>query len=151
MALLTENFTLEELTRSDAAARHNINNTPSKRVVARLRNLATQMEVVRAGALQGHAVIASSGYRSRAVNAVVGGAATSDHLNGDALDFRAPSFGSVLDVCYAILKSGIKFDQLIYEYGWVHISFGPRMRGQVLTIKPGVHKRAGLPPLPKRG
>ena len=39
----------------------------------------------------------------------------------------------------------LRFDQLIAEEvrandpsaGWVHVSFGPRMRGQVLTMKGG--------------
>jgi hypothetical protein len=29
----------------------------------------------------------------------------------------------------------LKFDQLIYEKTWVHISFDPRMRGNILTLK----------------
>jgi len=29
--------------------------------------------------------------------------------------------------------SGIAFDQLIEEGSWVHASFDPRLRGQVLT------------------
>lgn len=147
---LTPNFTLEEFTRSDAAARHNIKNTPSLRVRARLLNTAQQMELVRAGPLNGHAVNISSGYRNDAVNHLVGGAPTSDHKKGDALDFRANSFGTPLQVAHAIAQSAIKFDQLIYEFGWVHLSFGPRMRGQIMTIKPREFRRPGLPPLPKK-
>jgi hypothetical protein len=33
-----------------------------------------------------------------------------------------------------VLKgSGIAFDQIILEGSWVHVSFDPRLRGQVLT------------------
>jgi endonuclease III-like uncharacterized protein len=34
-----------------------------------------------------------------------------------------------------LAKSNLKFDQLIYEKTWVHISFDPRMRGNILTLK----------------
>ena len=39
------------------------------------------------------------------------------------------------DRCRAIAAAGIRFDQLIHEFGrWVHLSVDPRMRRNVLTI-----------------
>lgn len=87
----------------------------------------------------------TSGYRSEAVNAAIGGSKTSAHLTGHACDFVALGM-DVRQVCEAIIKGGIKFDQLIDEarrgqagrqVTWVHISFDPRMRGQVLTQRGG--------------
>ena len=46
-------------------------------------------------------------------------------------------FGSAYEVACAIRDSSIKYDQLIYEGTWVHISFDPRMRQQDLTAKFG--------------
>ena len=53
-------------------------------------------------------------------------------------------FGTPYQVALALSKSGIEFDQLIHERNvWVHISFNPRMRGQLLTFD-GKHYTAGI-------
>lgn len=108
-----------------------LENIPGPVAIRRLENTAAGMELVRA--LLGKPIVVHSGYRSPAVNAVVGGSATSDHMNGDACDFVCPDFGTPLEVADAIWSSGIKLDQIIREYGWVHCSFGPRMRQMALT------------------
>lgn len=90
------------------------------------------MEAVRR--LLGDRVISvSSGYRSPALNRAVGGARESAHLTGHAVDFNCYGFGSPKAVCAAIAASDVAFDQLICEPSWIHLSFAPRMRGQVLT------------------
>ena len=71
------------------------------------------MERVRA--LLGHPVTVNSGYRFPAVNKRVGGAATSDHVKGYAVDFVCPAFGDCYAVATAIARSNIAFDQLIFE------------------------------------
>lgn len=136
-------FTLEELTVSQTAARHGISNTPKGDVLKNLHKTALMMVNVRS--LLDKPVIVSSGYRSPEVNAKVGGSNNSAHTLGYAVDFTCPGYGSPLQIAQAIAKSGIKFDQLIHEYNsWVHISFDPRKRGQLLTIdksgtKEGLH------------
>lgn len=138
---LSANFHLDEFVTSQTAARRGIDNRPSPEVIKRLRNTAKGLEMVRA--VLGEPVLISSGYRSPALNKAVGGSATSDHMTGDAADFISPGFGSPIAVCRAIVAAGIKFDQLIEEGTWVHISFGPRMRGQILTMRNGKYM-AGL-------
>jgi putative chitinase len=86
----------------------------------------------------------SSGYRGRALNRAVGGSRTSAHLSGHAVDFNCYGFGDPLAVCRAIAGSDLAFDQLIEEGSWVHISFDPRMRRQVLTHRPDGGYRLGL-------
>lgn len=127
MTQLSPHFSLEEMTVTTTGLR----NHPDDLQLDRLRRNAHNMEAVRD--LLGYAIHVHSGFRSPAVNAAVGGAATSDHLNGDATDFACPEFGSPYDVAVAIQKSGIKYDQLIQEGTWVHISWGPRMRQEDLT------------------
>lgn len=128
---LSANFHLDEFVTSQTAARRGIDNTPPAPVLIRLKNTAKGLEKVRA--VLGKPILISSGYRSPALNKAVGGSATSDHMNGDAADFISPGFGTPIAICRAIVAAGIKFDQLIEENGrWVHISFGPRMRGQFL-------------------
>lgn len=127
MTQLSPHFSLEELT----ATKTGLPNVADSGVQARLAHTAAGMEQVRA--ILGHGIDVHSGYRSPAVNAAVGGSKTSDHMLGDACDFVCLDFGTPMEVAEAILASGIKFDQLIREYGWVHISFGPRMRQMTLT------------------
>lgn len=134
MTPLSEHFSLEELIASSAAVRLKIDNTPGPEVVAALTRAAQFMEDVRE-ALGNKPIRVTSGYRSPAVNKAVGGAATSAHCYGHAIDFQCPSFGTPYDVCQRILAAGIPFDQLIHEYGsWTHISFDPAMRCMPLTI-----------------
>lgn len=139
---LTAHFALEEL----ACTQHReIDNTPPPEVVGTLRTTAARMEEVRR--LLGDRVITvSSGYRGPALNPVVGGAKTSAHLTGHAVDFNCYGYGTPRDVSRAISKSRIRFDQLIEEGTWVHISFDPRMRRQVLTKRPGGGYELGLRP-----
>lgn len=130
---LTPHFALEELCHSDIAQRLGIPNDPPADVIANLAIAAQGMEAVRS-ALGNHAILVHSGYRSHEVNAAVGGAPNSDHCNGYAVDFVSAGMENY-DAALAIQSSGIRFDQLILEYGWVHISFAPAMRNQVMTKK----------------
>jgi hypothetical protein len=143
--MLSNNFSLAEFIESDTAMRLKIRNVPSPKVLERLRNTAAGMERVR-DILNDVPILISSGYRSPALNRAVGGSATSDHMDGDACDFKAPAFGPPINICHAIVKSGLRFDQLIEEGTWVHISFGPRMRQQVLTMRRGKYFN-GLRPI----
>ena len=119
---LSPHFTLEEMILSQAAAREGIDNTPSPQIVQRLTRACALLEDVRT-LLGGRSILISSGYRSPALNAAVGGANDSDHTYGLAADFTSPSFGSVLEVAQKIAASNLGYRQLIYEFGsWVHIS-----------------------------
>jgi len=103
------------------------------------------MEEVRR--LLGERVISiSSGYRSPELNRAVGGARTSAHLTGHAVDFNCYDFGPPDAVCRAIATSSLRFDQLIEEGSWTHLSFDPRMRHQVLTKRPNGGYALGLTP-----
>lgn len=128
---LTEHFTLEELTFSDYAVRKGLDNTPQNdAVLANLKVLAQGLEKVRA--LLNKPVKINSGFRSPAVNVAIGGTLKSHHCLGLAADFVCPSFGTPREICSAIMRSDIQYDQLIYEGTWVHLSFAPSMRRQNL-------------------
>jgi len=124
-------FTLDELTFSDTATRLHIDNTPPAAIVDVLKDTAQRLDQVRD--LLGGPVQIVSAYRSAALNSAMGGVAGSDYTTGRGVDFICRSFGTPLQICQRIIKSGIKFDQLIQEGVWVHISFDPQMRNQVLT------------------
>jgi hypothetical protein len=138
---LTAHFALEEL----ACTQHReFDNTPPPEVVGTLRTTAARMEEVRL--LLGDRVISvTSGYRCPALNRAVGGSRTSAHLTGHAVDFNCYGFGDPLVVCRTLATSAIAFDQLIEEGTWVHVSFDPRLRRQVLTRRDDGGYGLGLP------
>jgi len=140
---LSPNFTLEELTASETAARNGLDNTPGPIAMKNLERLAAFLEEVRK--VLGKPVVISSGYRGPEVNAHVGGQKASQHLVGCAADIKVP--GMTPDaVCRAIKASDLQYDQLIREFdSWTHISIpneeGSTPRGQTLIID-----RAGTRP-----
>jgi len=130
---LSPNFTLAELTASEIAMRRGIDNTAPPEVVENLTKLASLLELVRE--ILGNPIHINNGYRCPELNAIVGGAPTSAHLDGRAADFVCPGFGSPHDVAKVIAESGLQFDQLIYEGNWVHIAIRDTQRQQVLTAR----------------
>jgi putative chitinase len=140
MKKLSENFYLAEFVDSNYAIRHGINNTPSPVVKQNLITLANGLELVRS--LLKYPIFINSGYRCLELNRAIGGASTSDHVTGFAVDFTCNKFGDAKKITIAIKNSGIKYDQLIFEGTWVHISFSPKMRQQTLiaTFKSGKTK-----------
>lgn len=128
---LSEHFSLEELVYSDTAKRRGIDNSPSIAVQSNLTRLAVALEAVRKAV--GAPITVSSGYRCPALNKAVGGAANSAHLTGLAADITAKGL-TPRQVAEAIVKAGVKFDQLIYEGTWIHFGLAPGVgRQQVLT------------------
>jgi hypothetical protein len=130
---LSPHFSLEEMVNSTYAVRHGIDNTPSEHAITRLRNTAASLEVIR-GLLR-QPIIVKSGYRCSKLNNAIGGSPKSAHMAGDAADFICPAYGSPLDICRAIFAAQISYDQLIQEGTWVHISFAPEMRQELLTAR----------------
>ena len=142
---LSTHFTLDEATTSSTAVRLSINNVPNTEQLANMVSAAQQLEQVHN--LLNHAMHIDSWLRVLALNKAVGGAADSAHMDGWAIDFICPEFGTPLAIVNAIIAAGIKFDQCICEGTWVHISFDPRMRQQVLTA----HFIAGQPTTYSKG
>jgi hypothetical protein len=142
---LSENFTLAEATYSETAIRMDINNQPNEQQLENMVTVARNMEKVR-DVLGGKGIRVNSWLRLPEVNVAVGGSKVSSHMDGWAVDFTCAGFGDPYAVCKAIEASGIKFDQMIHEFGrWTHISFAPQMRQQALTIfKPDNKYKAGI-------
>lgn len=131
---LSEHFTLEELTFSETATRKGINNVPDAKLIDHaLKYLIPGLEQIRKAL--GQPIKISSGYRSPALNAAVPGSSnTSQHTKFEAADILIPNIGAPHIVCKEIIISGIKFDQMIYEYGaWTHISFSANPRRSILS------------------
>lgn len=130
-------FTLKELTKSDTAIRKGIKNIPNKQeeqnLIALIDNVLDPLREA-----YGKPIIITSGFRCEELNRLVGGSKTSQHRTGQAADIRTitdtPEENKKLyDL---IIKLGLPFDQLIDEYNfdWVHVSFSPKNRKQILKI-----------------
>lgn len=129
-------FTINELTASATARRKGINNTPGKfekeNLVALVDNILDPLREA-----WGAPIIVTSGYRCSRLNAVVGGARTSQHILGQAADIRTlsdtPADNRKLRDLIVMLD--LPFDQLIDEYqcDWLHVSYRPKPRKQMLS------------------
>ena len=121
MTQLTANFSLEELTRSEAADRNGWDNTPNAQEIENLKRLAALLQQVKT-AVGGKPVMINSGFRSKQVNDSVGSKDTSQHRLGCAADIRVPGM-KPREVVEACINAGVPFDQIILEFdSWTHIS-----------------------------
>ena len=125
---ISEHFTLAELTRSQTAQRKGIGNMPTPEHVQNLELLCKEvLEPLRK--LYGKPIRLSSGYRSAALNKLVGGSAASHHCSGMAVDIDQGSAKENMRI-FNLLKAFGYFTQLIFEFGtlengpdWVHVSY----------------------------
>ena len=146
---LSPHFTLSEASKSQVALRLGIDNTPPPTVIPKLRLVAeTILEPCRAKFKKPFSP--SSWYRCPELNRAIGSKLTSQHVQGEAVDFEIPGVSN-LDVA-RFIRDELLFDQLILEFfdgspdsGWVHCSFtDPYTRNDVLVFD-GKRFSAGLP------
>jgi hypothetical protein len=123
---LSPHFALSELVRSDTAVRRGIDNMPTAALIDTMRRvLAPGLERVRD--VLGVPMQITSGYRSPALNAAVGGTRSSQHIYGLAADFVAPVLGNPRTVARQLVEhmQEIGAQQVIWEGQWVHVGFPP--------------------------
>ena len=138
---LSEHLDLSEVTRSESAKRKGISNMPTEAHIANFKLLAEKIfEPIRT-----HfrcPIIISSGYRSKELNAAIGGSLTSQHCQGEAIDIDMDGTpnGVINRMVFDYIKDNLEFDQLIFEFGdkenpdWVHVSYesSGKQRKQIL-------------------
>ena len=129
---LSKHVTLKEFQSSGLATLRNLNNEMNESQIASAKLLCENVfEPLR---IHLNAPIQiSSGFRSLQVNKMIGGASTSQHTKGEAMDLQIGAKG------FNFIKDKLQFDQLIWEFGndenpsWVHVSYKKgRNRKQVL-------------------
>jgi len=127
---ISPHLNLAEITRSDTAKRHGIDNTPTAEHLENFKLLADKVfEPIREHF--GVPIFISSGYRSKALNQFIKGSSSSQHCKGQAIDIDMDgSNGEVTNrMVFDFIKNKLDFDQLIWEFGtdfnpdWVHVSF----------------------------
>ena len=138
MVTLSKNFTLTEFTKSQTALRLGIDNTPSDEHLDAAKLLFEN--VVQPVRDHFGPTVINSGYRGPALNEAIGGAATSQHCRGEAVDIECP--GVPNHEVAEWIQNNLEYDQLILEFytlgipdsGWVHVSYIPEgNRKQSLT------------------
>ena len=128
---LSAHVTLAEFENSPTATTHGINNKMSESQIASAKLLCENVfEPLRIHL--NTPIKISSGFRCVQLNKMIGGAKTSQHTKGEAMDIKIGAKG------FNFIKDNLDFDQLIWEFGndenpqWVHVSYSSRNRKQVL-------------------
>lgn len=141
MRKLSPHFSLEEMTFSLAAVSKGIENTPTAMQIARLESLCDNiLEPIRQRF--NSPVIIMSGFRSPALNEAIGGAASSQHMLGEAADIKVKNVDNA--VVWHWIVDTLNFDQCIAEKlvksdgaaGWIHVSHKAigKQRGEALSF-----------------
>lgn len=120
-------FTIDELTASATAQRAGIDNTPTAEARKALVELVdTVLDPLREA--WGKPIRVNSGYRSAELNRKVGGAATSQHLRGEAADITTGSRSENLRLYALLRRLQLEVDQAINEHSgqWLHVSHTSR-------------------------
>ncbi len=136
---LSGHFTLAELTKTSVR----MENVPNEAQVENLKRVCRWLERLRrrwndlyaddGGVGMEEPLIINSGFRSAAVNKAVGGAPTSNHLTGCAVDIRVAGLEQLLRYAVILLdisdESGEDFDELLLERKgavmWLHFAVRP--------------------------
>src|SRR6056300_1928081 len=135
---LTDNFSLEEMTRSATAEKKNIENVPNEEQIECLRQLCVNILQPLRDDFQKPLVV-SSGFRSKKLSLAINSKTTSQHCKGQAADFIIPGVDN--KKVFKHIIENLPIDQAILEYydesdinsGWIHVSWSPNPRGQALT------------------
>lgn len=144
--MLSKNFSLAELTKSQTAERKGIANTPTADHIYNLTALCENiLQPIRN---EFGSFIVSSGYRSPELCEAIGSKATSQHAKGEAADFEVAGISNYKLATW--IEENLPFDQLILECfqggntGWIHCSYIPDGRKETLTFNRSEGYRKGL-------
>ncbi len=156
---MTTTFTLGEMTKS--SSHPEVYNIPSHEAIANLKRLCVWLEVLREASpgpipeqssptrclskKRGEPIVINSGYRSPQLNRKVGGAPTSNHLTGCAVDIRTNGMEQAIEYAAILIayanESAQDYDELLIEkrsalplgssknrYGaiWLHFAVRPK-------------------------
>lgn len=114
-------FNIKEMTKSQTAELHHIDNTPTKEVVENLKKVMYILDIVRAHI--GKPILINSGYRCKKLNEMVGGVQKSMHTKGLAADFRTGEKEDI-NTMFEFLKKNqkeLKIIELLNYKNFIHI------------------------------
>ena len=125
---ISDHITYAEAIHSNTAKRKGIDNTPSEAQVTAMKLLAEKIfEPLREWV--GGPIKVNSFFRSEALNESIGGAATSQHCKGQAIDIDDVYGKKTNADMYHWIQTNLDYDQMIWEFGtdmqpnWIHVSY----------------------------
>tara|TARA_B100001559_G_C16397270_1_gene574078 strand:+ start:95 stop:553 length:459 start_codon:yes stop_codon:yes gene_type:complete len=125
---ISKHITYAESIHSNTAKRKGIDNTPSPVHVETMQLTAKKIfEPLREWV--GGPIKVTSMFRSAALNEAIGGAKSSQHMKGQAMDLDDVYGYKTNAEMYHWIKENLNFDQLIWEFGtdtnpnWIHVSY----------------------------
>jgi len=138
---LSNNLELSEVIRSESAKRNGISNMPTAEHIENLKELAERIFQPIRNYFK-VPIRVSSGYRSKELNAKVGGSKTSDHSFGRAIDIDMDGTSITNNQIFHFIKDNLRFKQLIYEFpvngnaSWIHVSYDKNnLKNEILVAK----------------
>ena len=125
---ISDHITYAEAIHSNTAKRKGIDNTPNEVQVLSMKLLAdTIFEPLRK--FVGGPIKVNSFFRSIALNEAIGGAASSQHCKGQAIDIDDVYGRKSNAEMYKWIQENLDYDQMIWEFGtdtqpnWIHVSY----------------------------
>ena len=128
MEKISKHITYAEAIHSNTAKRKGIDNTPSPTHVETMKETANKIFEPLREFVSGPIKVTSM-FRSAALNEAIGGAKSSQHMKGQALDLDDVYGYKTNAEMYQWIKENLNFDQLIWEFGtdtnpnWIHVSY----------------------------
>lgn len=134
MAKIHKYFTIDEMCKSNTAAKLGIKNVPTAEIIENLDELIEHvLDPLREA--WGKPIRVNSGYRCPKLNKAVGGVAKSQHLKGEAADITVGTRREN-KMLYEYIRTNLEYDQLINEsnFAWVHVSYRKKNRKQAFKL-----------------
>ena len=134
MEQISDHFSMSEFTFSPTAVEHSLRNEPDRIQRSCIRSLVINLlEPLRRYA--GEPIRITSGFRSEALNRLVGGVKTSQHRLGEAADCFTPKGPRFL--LRRLLDSGLPFDQaIVYQSkNFIHLSYREGRNRRMIIIR----------------
>lgn len=125
MEKISEHISYSEAIKSQTAIRHGIDNTPNEEQLKAMKLVAEKIFEPIRKALN-RPVFISSFFRSPALNKKIGGATSSQHCKGQAIDIDVDGLNNEI---FYFIKNNLQYNELIWEFGnssepdWVHVSY----------------------------
>ena len=137
---ISDHITYAEAIHSNTAKRKGIDNTPSEVQVEAMRLLAEKIfEPLRKWV--GGPIKVNSFFRSETLNEAIGGASSSQHCKGQAIDIDDVYGRKTNADMYHWIQMNLDYDQMIWEFGtdtqpnWIHISYVSKEENRNRCIK----------------
>ena len=123
MTYISKHISYHEATYSNTAVRRNIDNTPGVEELHNMKTLANRIfEPLRSHFNE--PIRINSFFRSVTLNNRIGGAKSSQHVKGEAIDISGTN-GVTNKQLFDWIRENLEYDQLIAEFGykWIHVSY----------------------------